>query len=135
MSGRPREVFVVDKEKDGLRLASEIGAVPIDFSQAEPVESILDVAESAGTEKGTRPSGIRLTTRRGDEHPELVLDNLVKVVRTAGVVGVVGVYLPEDPGAADERARDGRIGFDDGAVLHELAAHGDRAGAGRALQL
>jgi glutathione-independent formaldehyde dehydrogenase len=33
-------------------------------------------------------------------------------VRAAGNIGVVGVYVPEDPGAATEEATQGKIAFD-----------------------
>lgn len=47
----------------------------------------------------------------------MVLDNLVKVVRATGHIGVVGVYVPEDPKAANEDARQGRIGFNYGEAF------------------
>lgn len=46
-----------------------------------------------------------------------MLDNLAKSVRTTGGIGVVGVYVPEDPGAVDEGAKEGRIGFDYGTFF------------------
>lgn len=64
----------------------------------------------------------------GDEHPELVLDNLVKVVRTTGAIGVIGVYMPQDPGAATEGAKQGRIGWDYGTFFTK----GQRMGTGQA---
>jgi glutathione-independent formaldehyde dehydrogenase len=47
----------------------------------------------------------------------MVLDNLVKVVRATGHISVVGVYEPEDPGAATEGAKEGRIGFNYGEAF------------------
>ena len=76
----------------------------------------------------SRRSVIRRMTRSGEEHPELVLDNLVKVVRTTGGIGVVGVYMPEDPGAATEAAKEGRIGWDYGTFFTK----GQRMGTGQA---
>jgi glutathione-independent formaldehyde dehydrogenase len=122
------EVFVVDKEKDRLRLATEIGATAVDLSEVDPVEAILDATDGAGAEKGIEAVGYQAHDPTGQEHPELVLDNLVQVVRTAGAIGVVGVYVPEDPGATDERAKDGRIGFDYGTFFTK----GQRMGTGQA---
>ena len=87
-----------------------------------------DATDGAGAEKGIghRLSGAR--SDRGEEHSELVLDNLVQVVRTAGAIGVVGVYVPEDPGATDEKAKDGRVGFDYGTFFTK----GQRMGTGQA---
>ena len=39
------------------------------------------------------------------------VDNQIDVVRPTGHIGVVGVYVPEDPDAATEPAQEGRIGF------------------------
>jgi glutathione-independent formaldehyde dehydrogenase len=122
------EVFVVDKEKDRLRLATEIGATAVDLSEVDPVEAILDATDGAGAEKGIEAVGYQAHDPTGEEHPELVLDNLVQVVRTAGAIGVVGVYVPEDPGATDEKAKDGRIGFDYGTFFTK----GQRMGTGQA---
>jgi len=49
----------------------------------------------------------------------MVLDNLVNVVRATGRIGVVGVYVPQDPDAADERAQDGRVGFQFGTAFQK----------------
>ena len=47
----------------------------------------------------------------------MVLDNLVGVVRATGHIGVVGVYVSEDPEAATEEAKQGRIAFDYGTAF------------------
>ena len=49
-------------------------------------------------------------------------------VRTTGGIGVVGVYVPEDPGASDEGAKEGRIGFDYGTFFTK----GQHMGTGQA---
>jgi hypothetical protein len=62
----------------------------------------------------------------GDEHPEMVLDSLVRAVKATGGIGVVGVYVPSDPQAASQGAQQGRIGFDYGrrsASALACAAH------------
>lgn len=46
-----------------------------------------------------------------------MLDNLVAAVRATGGIGVVGVYVPSDPGAATEPAKEGRIGWDFGTCF------------------
>jgi glutathione-independent formaldehyde dehydrogenase len=121
-------VFVVDKEADRLQLAKQIDATPIDFSTGDPVEQILDATDGRGVDRGVEAVGYQAHDPAGDEHPELVLDNLVKVVRTTGAIGVVGVYMPSDPGAATEQAKDGRIGWDYGTFFTK----GQRMGTGQA---
>jgi glutathione-independent formaldehyde dehydrogenase len=105
------QVFIVDKEPDRLALAEKIGVTPIDFSRADPVEQVLDATGGHGTDCGVEAVGYQAHDATGQEHPELVLDNLVNSVRTPGGIGVVGVYVPQDPGAADDAAKEGRIAW------------------------
>jgi glutathione-independent formaldehyde dehydrogenase len=105
------QVFIVDKEPDRLALAEKIGVTPIDFSRADPVEQVLDATGGRGTDCGVEAVGYQAHDATGQEHPELVLDNLVNSVRTPGGIGVVGVYVPQDPGAADDAAKEGRIAW------------------------
>ena len=61
--------------------------------------------------------GYQAHDQAGQEHPGLVLDALVQVVRATGKIGVVGVYEPEDEGAATEDAKEGRYDFDYGTAF------------------
>lgn len=121
-------VYVVDKEPDRLRLATEIGAIPIDTSMGDPVEQIMDNTTGEGVDAGVEAVGYQAHDPTGTEHPELVLDNLVSVVRSTGAIGVVGVYMPQDPGAGSESARHGRIGWQYGRFFSK----GQRMGTGQA---
>jgi glutathione-independent formaldehyde dehydrogenase len=122
------EVFIVDQQPDRLALAKTIGVQPIDFSAGDPVEQIMDATDGLGVDRGVEAVGYQAHDHSGTEHPELVLDNLVKAVRTTGGIGVVGVYVPEDPGAKDEGAKEGRIGFDYGTFFTK----GQSMGTGQA---
>jgi glutathione-independent formaldehyde dehydrogenase len=120
-------VFVVDKQPDRLALAGKIGATAIDFSEGDPSEQIMDATDGRGADCGVEAVGYQAHDSAGEEHPELVLDNLVKSVRARGGIGVVGVYMPEDPGAATEGAKEGRIAFDYGTFFTK----GQRMGTGQ----
>jgi glutathione-independent formaldehyde dehydrogenase len=122
------QVFLVDQQADRLKLAEQIGATPIDFSAGDPADQIIEATHGAGTDRGVEAVGYQAHDHEGDEHPELVLDNLVKTVRTTGGIGVVGVYVPEDPDAATEGAKEGRIGFDYGTFFTK----GQSMGTGQA---
>ena len=113
------QVFVVDKEADRLALAEGIGVTPIDFSKVDPVETIMDGTNGFGVDCGVECVGFQAHDPSGQEHPELVLDNLVQVVRATGHIGVVGVYVPEDPGAATDGAKKGRVAFDYGTAFEK----------------
>ncbi|EOD70496.1 glutathione-independent formaldehyde dehydrogenase [Amycolatopsis vancoresmycina] len=121
------EVYVVDKERDRLAMAEKIGVLPVDFSEADPVEQIMAATGGQGADCGVEAVGYQAHDHSGQEHPELVLDNLVKSVRSTGGIGVVGVYVPQDPGAATEGAEEGRIGFDYGTLFTK----GQRMGTGQ----
>ena len=122
------QVFVADKAADRLQLAKHIDAIPIDISRGDPVEQIMDATKGRGVDGGVEAVGYQAHDSSGDEHPELVLDNLVQVVRTAGAIGVVGVYMPEDPGAGSDQAKEGRVGWDYGTFFTK----GQRMGTGQA---
>jgi glutathione-independent formaldehyde dehydrogenase len=113
------QVFVVDKEGDRLALADKIGVTGIDFSKADPTEFIMDATDGFGVDCGVECVGFQAHDPSGEEHPELVLDNLVKVVRATGHIGVVGVYVPDDPDAATDSAKKGRVAFDYGSAFEK----------------
>ncbi|MEU4252844.1 glutathione-independent formaldehyde dehydrogenase [Amycolatopsis sp. NPDC026612] len=121
------EVYVVDKERDRLAMAEKIGVLPVDFGEADPVEQIMAATGGQGADCGVEAVGYQAHDHSGQEHPELVLDNLIKSVRSTGGIGVVGVYVPQDPGAATEGAKEGRIGFDYGTLFTK----GQRMGTGQ----
>jgi glutathione-independent formaldehyde dehydrogenase len=119
-------VFVVDKEPDRLGLAESIGAEAVDFSEGDPVEQITE-ANGGPVDRGIECVGYQAHDPTGEEHPELVLDKLAEVVRSTGAIGVVGVYMPEDPGAATELAKEGRIPWQYG----QFFGKGQRMGTGQ----
>jgi glutathione-independent formaldehyde dehydrogenase len=110
------QVFVVDKELDRLSLAQTFGATAVSIADGDPVEAIMDATDGFGVDRGVEAVGYQAHDAGGQEHPELALDNLVGVVRATGGIGVVGVYVPEDPGAADPGSAEGRIPWDFGAA-------------------
>ncbi|RBY90851.1 glutathione-independent formaldehyde dehydrogenase [Blastococcus sp. TF02A-26] len=122
------QVFVVDKETDRLALAEKFGATPVDFSAHDPVEQLLDATGGRGVDRGVEAVGYQAHDPSGQEHPELVLDNLAQVVRSTGGIGVVGVYMPQDPGAASDLAKEGRIPWQYGTFFTK----GQSMGTGQA---
>ena len=120
-------VFAVDLEADRLALAEKFGATPVNLTDGDPAQQIIDATGGAGADRGIEAVGYQAHDHTGQEHPEMVLDSLVTAVRTTGGIGVVGVYLPQDPGAATEGAREGRIGFGYGTFFQK----GQRMGTGQ----
>jgi glutathione-independent formaldehyde dehydrogenase len=122
------KVFVVDKVASRLELAEQIGAIPIDFSAGDPVEQINDRTDGVGADKGVDAVGYQATAQSGEEQPAVVLNQLVDAVRHTGRLGIVGLYLPQDPGAPDENAANGRLLFNVGRFFEK----GQQMGTGQA---
>lgn len=111
------QTFVVDYQPDRLALAERIGATAVDLADGDVVEAMMDATDGFGVDCGIEAVGYQAHDPAGQEHPGMVLDNLVAVVRATGAIGVVGVYEPEDPGASSEGAKQGRYGFDFGTAF------------------
>jgi glutathione-independent formaldehyde dehydrogenase len=120
-------VFVVDMNPDRLALAGRFGATPISIADGDPAEQIVAATGGTGADRGIEAVGYQAHDPAGDEHPEMVLDSLVRAVKTTGGIGVVGVYVPSDPQAASEGAQQGRIGFDYGTFFQK----GQQMGTGQ----
>jgi glutathione-independent formaldehyde dehydrogenase len=108
------KVMVVDRHPDRLALAERIGAIPIDDSRSSPVEQVLEQTGGLGADRGCECVGYQAHDPQGRERPNATLNDLVRSVRFTGSIGVVGVYVPADPGAHDELAKRGEVAFDFG---------------------
>ena len=108
------KVIVVDRYPDRLALASEIGAITIDFNEGSPVEQILDLTDGAGADRGCECVGYQAHDSEGDEQPNITMNNLVASVKATGGIGVVGVFVALDPKADDNLQKTGKIEFDMG---------------------
>ena len=122
-------VFCVDKVASRLSLAEEIGAIPVNFAETDPVEFIVDQTEGLGSDKGIDAVGYQATVSGGDEEqPAIVLNQLVGTVRHTGLIGTVGLYLSSDPGAPSDEAKQGRLLLEMGRFFEK----GLRMGTGQA---
>lgn len=108
------QVMVVDTHKDRLALAEKAGAIAIDDSDGTCVDQILELTKGKGADRGCECVGYQCCDHHRHEVPNLTMNNLVKTVRATGGIGVVGVFMPEDPGAKDALAKKGQIAFDFG---------------------
>ncbi len=122
------QIFVVDRLPDRLRLAEEIGAIPIDDSDGSPVEQVLEITDGEGADRGAECVGWQAHDHGGHEHPEMVMNDLVSSVRPTGGLGIIGVYVPEDPKGPNKLAKEGKIPFDFG----EFWTRGQSMGTGQA---
>ena len=122
------QIIVVDRHPDRLALAEKVGAIAIDDSKGTPVEQILELTQGQGADKGCECVGYQAHDVQGHEHPNMTMNNLVRSVRATGALGVVGVFVPEDPKSRDKLEKQGQIAFDFGLFWSK----GLRMGTGQA---
>ncbi len=123
-----RQVMIVDRHPDRLKLAETIGVIPIDDSKVNPVEQVLQLTNGKGADKGCECVGYQAHDPQGYEHPNMTLNNLVQSVRFTGGIGVVGLFVPRDPAGPDPLERQGDVVFDMGPFWFR----GQRMGTGQA---
>ena len=92
-----------------------LGAIPVNMRRCDPVEEILGQTDGLGTDRGCECVGYQCCDRHGHEAGSYTMNSLVKSTKATGGIGVIGVFLPEDPGAANELAKQGKMAFDFGA--------------------
>ena len=122
------KVMVVDRHPDRLRLAEKIGAIAIDDSRVDPVQAVLDETMGLGADNGCECVGYQAHEPDGREQANLTMNRLVASVRFTGRIGNVGVFVPQDPGAGDELAKQGKLAFDYGMFWFK----GQHIGSGQA---
>lgn len=123
-----REVFVIDQHADRLKLAADFGATPVDLNSGDAAEQIREATDGEGVDRGVEAVGWQAHDVSGEEHPEMTIDTLIDVVKVHGGIGVVGVYVPQDPGGPTELARQGRVAWDFGTFFTK----GQHMGTGQA---
>ena len=108
------QIFVVDGEPDRLELVEKIGATPIDTLIGDVSQQIRELTNGLGADCGAECIGYQCHNAKGREIPNLIMNSLVENVKATGSIGVIGVFIPEDPKAADALAKKGQLAFDFG---------------------
>ncbi len=108
-------VIVGDLIDERLAQARSFGCQSVDLKQqatlAEQIEQILGVPEvdcavdCVGFE--ARGHG----AESGTERPATVLNSIMDITRAGGALGIPGLYVTGDPGAADDAAKIGQLGI------------------------
>lgn len=107
-------VMVVDTHKDRLALAEKIGAVPIDDTEGGGIERVMELTGGRGADCGCECVGYQCCNMHQHEVPNLTMNNLVNAVKFTGHIGVVGVFVPQDPNGKEKLQRRGQMAFDFG---------------------
>lgn len=108
------QIFVVDGKADRLTLAEQIGATTIDSQEDNVGDQIRELTGGLGADCGAECIGYQCHNSAGKEVPNLVMNSLVDAVKATGTLGIIGVFIPKDPGASDKLAKIGQIAFDFG---------------------
>jgi glutathione-independent formaldehyde dehydrogenase len=104
------KVFSVDRVPERLAKAKEVGAIPVNFDDGDPVEQIKSQTDGLGTDKGIDAVGYQAVVGGADrEEPAVVLNQLIQTVQPTGALGIPGLYVPSDPGGPDEQAKRGML--------------------------
>lgn len=122
------QVMVVDTHKDRLALAEKAGAIAIDNTEGDGIEKIMELTGGKGADRGCECVGFQCCNMHREEISNLTMNNLVQTVKATGRIGVVGVFLPQDPNSEDKLEKRGRIAFDFGAYWFK----GQSMGTGQA---
>lgn len=122
------DVMLVDRHPQRLKLGEQVGAVAINDAEESPVQQVLERTNGVGADKGCECVGYQAHDPAGDEDPGAIMNNLVASVKATGALGVVGIFLPQDPGGPDELSQHGKLAFDMGQFWFS----GQRMGTGQA---
>ena len=118
------KVMVVDRHPDRLALAEQIGAIAIDDSKVDPVQTVLDETMGLGADRGCECVGYQAHDPQGNEDTAATLNMLINAVRFTGGIGTVGVFVPQGPGSKDDLRQAGKGGH----RLRHALVHGSDHG-------
>ncbi|WP_339112851.1 formaldehyde dehydrogenase, glutathione-independent [Thioclava sp. GXIMD2076] len=103
-------VMIGDFNKERLDHAAKVGFTPVDLSKGDNLpEMIAEITGSPEVDAAIDAVGFEARGHSGGEQPAIVLNQMMEITRVAGGIGIPGLYVTEDPGAADEAAKSGNL--------------------------
>jgi glutathione-independent formaldehyde dehydrogenase len=104
-------VIVGDLNKERLEQARSFGCETADISDATPLdEQIRAIVGINEVDCAVDAVGFEASAHGGGgEAPATVLNSVMTVTRAGGKLGIPGLYVTGDPGAADEDAKEGTL--------------------------
>jgi glutathione-independent formaldehyde dehydrogenase len=129
MSARLRgaaEIYAIDAVDTRLTKARAMGAMPIDFRKGKPSQQIAAIRQKSllrdalrqgeekrleGVDCGIDAIGYQAHgfDNPDKEQAEAVLEDLAEIIVPTGHAGIIGVYVPEDPGAPTKDLKSGLL--------------------------
>ena len=105
-------VIVGDLNEDRLAQARSFGCETVDVSKGDPKDQIAEILGVPEVDCGVDAVGFEARGHGKDadvEQPATVLNSLMDITRAGGSLGIPGLYVTGDPGAADEAAKVGSL--------------------------
>jgi glutathione-independent formaldehyde dehydrogenase len=120
------EIYCIDSVDSRLKQAHDMGAIAIDFRRGTPSKQIAKMRKDSLLSDALRPGedkrlegvdcGIdaigyqaHMFDRPEREEANEVLNDLAALVNPTGYAGIIGVYMPQDPGAPTADLQNGII--------------------------
>ena len=118
-------MFVVDGVPERLEATRKIlQCTAVDFSKEGAVEYIIKENGGKTVDRLVDVVGYQSTGGKGidemKEMPNVVLEQCTTITRPTRGIGVLGLYVPSDPGAPDDRAAKGIIAFSFGKLFEKV---------------
>ena len=120
------EVYSIDHVQERLDTASEIGGIPINFDDGDPVQQIRDMRGGDGVDKTVDAVGYQAAAQGSSaaggeqvEVPNVVLNQMIDLINPTGIMGIPGLYVPSDPGGVDEGAKRGALSINFGKLFEK----------------
>ncbi|MDQ6739403.1 MAG: formaldehyde dehydrogenase, glutathione-independent, partial [Actinomycetota bacterium] len=104
-------VIVGDMNEDRLTQARSFGCETIDLTKGDPKDQIEQILGVPEVDCGVDAVGFEAKGhgKDGQEAPATVLNSLMEITTAGGAMGIPGLYVTGDPGAADKAAQKGSL--------------------------
>ncbi len=105
-------VIVGDLVEERLAQARSFGCETVDVSKGDPGEQIEQILGVPEVDCGVDAVGFEARGHgegSATEAPATVLNSLMTITRAGGGLGIPGLYVTGDPGAADDAAKEGSL--------------------------
>ena len=103
-------VIVGDLNDERLAQARSFGCETINVGEGTPIEEqIASIVGEPEVDCAVDAVGFEASARAGEEAPAVVLNQVQTITRAGGSLGIPGLYVTGDPGAADPDAQEGTL--------------------------
>jgi len=103
-------VIVGDLNEERLAQARSFGCETINVGEGTPIEEqIAGIVGEPEVDCAVDAVGFEASAKAGEEAPAVVLNQVQTITRAGGSLGIPGLYVTGDPGAADPDAQEGTL--------------------------